>query len=137
MSKQVKKQVESTSVDEQTGEIAKVLPVNLVFETVKEDLEKWNFNQNPVFFGQYKRTESFEATEKDGTKKPFDLYVFEEYETGQRYHIDSCHSVQKFFEEEKANRVDFSKTVYSITFLGKKMVNEKPLNTFTIAKATL
>jgi len=128
-------------VDEQTGEVKRALPANLNFETVKEDLEKWNFQKFPIFIGLYKRTETFEFSEKqkDGTYKDkiFDLYVFEEYETGQRYHIDSCHSIQKFFEDEKAAGVDFTKFVYSITFIGKKMVKEKPLNTFTIAKAAI
>ena len=134
------KETSKEVVNESTGEVKRSID-GLKFDVQSEDLEKWDFNKNPLFFGQYKRTEAFEFDEVQKDKslihKKFDLYVFENFESGQRYHIDSCHSIQKFIEEEKKQKVDFSKFVYSIQFLGKKMVNEKPLNTFTISKAAL
>lgn len=144
MAKQTKaapKTVEQKEVvNQNTGEVKRSIE-GLKFDVQSEDLEKWHFQKNPLFCGLYKRTEHFKFDElqKDKTTKPkeFDLYVFEDFETGKRYHIDSCHSIQKYFENEKTQKVNFEKCVYSIMFLGKTMVKEKPLNAFTISKAEL
>jgi hypothetical protein len=137
----MKKKLEaSEEVNESTGEI-KQTTANLKFEVQAEDLEKWNFQTHPLFFGQYKRTEhlKFDEVQPDKTlkEKEFDLYVFEEFETQQRYHIDSCHSIQKYFESEKSQNVNFEKVVYAIQFHGKKMVKDRTLNTFSVSKASL
>lgn len=134
-----KKQIENnTSLDK---EVKKKSIEDLKFDVQSEDLTKWDFNKNSLFVGYYKRKEHFKFDEKqaDGTTKPkeFDLYVFEDFESGERFHIDSCHSIQKYIEDEISNKVDFSKVVYAIQFLGKTTVKNRPLNQFTISKATV
>lgn len=121
---------------EQSAPVASQTKAPLNFQVVEENLDKWNFQDDTkaLFVGQYVRTDNFHDKVQ---QKDFSLYVFEEWETGKRYHIDSSHTIAKTVEGEKAEGTDFSKVVFMIQFLGKTMLKGKPFNQFTISKAIL
>jgi len=108
------------------------------------DFEFHSFAEKQTFIGFFIGIEKDEGSSRVHNKESFDIVnlggkglqgiLFKDYETGKYTAISTYHVLTQTFEQLDC---DFDKTVFKITFLGKKKAGNGEVNLFDIQKATI
>jgi len=114
------------------------------FKTVVNSLSFHKFDEEPNFIGLYKDTvtlgadEDSEAPEKGKEPETYIANIFVDMSTGEEVYIGNSYAVNKAIKNARATQhEEITNTVFSIEFLGKTMVKNKPFNQFKIGYCSL
>lgn len=107
----------------------------LSFEQVdRGNFEFHNWKENQVFIGKF---EKFWISQEKGGDNPVTGTSMLD-QNGQRWNLGESWQIKDFFDDEETNGADFEKTIYKITFVGKKETSKgQEVNLFNFAKAIL
>lgn len=73
-----------------------------------------------------------------GEEEPFDVYVVNDLESGERKFLTASYTIEKQIEKAKEdNNNDLSQIVFLFVFQGKTEVKGKPFNQFNVSTCSL
>lgn len=95
----------TTGTNKQTINFSKVDTGDFLF---------WNFEENPVFIGSFKRAWNDELNDRVKGLE------FIEHETGQRYVLSEQYKLMDFFHYNQRAEYNYNKGLFRIEYKGKK-----------------